>query len=362
MHLVRAVTLLLLHGLCAHSAVITEGGYPILWDKVPERISQQPPDNGMLVVQPWDYLQRMSLLKWILNATDDYMTSMGPGPNENPLWNLPLQLSWLYKSGRLADPTDGTTCGHESGDSTCISPHSWWACMNYYLSVIPFLAAVETGTLGQGLTSQVEALTGVEQDYCTSYSDCYVKHTELMEKWNTFYQGLKNLSTSELPDSEKKEQILTLMWDAEVSSLHTSSQCSDLRKHYSNPEQKFSRIWVDSTEFMAATHLQSSLDKAAPLLIPLPGRVLKEDDSPPNIADLSEAENHALYIFYWMESMNSVLEGVLKTMWRSAMCSIPAREKGQAVLRDLVLEPKFAVAGLMSIMKDMTSTCSLPMS
>ncbi|KPP69903.1 hypothetical protein Z043_111307 [Scleropages formosus] len=359
MHLVRAVTLLLLHGLCAHSAVITEGGYPILWDKVPERISQQPPDNGMLVVQPWDYLQRMSLLKWILNATDDYMTSMGPGPNENPLWNLPLQLSWLYKSGRFMVRLPCSYLPSQADSLTLLMvPHvgtkvaiprvfHHTAGMNYYLSVIPFLAAVETGTLGQGLTSQVEALTGVEQDYCTSYSDCYVKHTELMEKWNTFYQVLCYCSC--------------------FPSLHphvkpNTKLSSTTRKHYSNPEQKFSRIWVDSTEFMAATHLQSSLDKAAPLLIPLPGRVLKEDDSPPNIADLSEAENHALYIFYWMESMNSVLEGVLKTMWRSAMCSIPAREKGQAVLRDLVFEPKFAVAGLMSIMKDMTSTCSLPMS
>ncbi|KAL4649089.1 hypothetical protein GN956_G7039 [Arapaima gigas] len=128
-----------------------------------------------------------------------------------------------------------------------------------------------------------------------------------MLKWELFYQALKNLSMSDLPDAEKKEQILKFMWDAQTSSLETSSQCKDLQKNYSEPEQKFSRIWIESTEFMAATHIHSSLEKAVPLMAPLPGRILKEGDKPPNIADLSKEENHALYIFYWMESMNSNL-------------------------------------------------------
>lgn len=30
--------------------------------------------------------------------------------------------------GRLADPTSTTTCGLQTGDSTCISTQSWWGC------------------------------------------------------------------------------------------------------------------------------------------------------------------------------------------------------------------------------------------
>lgn len=49
--------------------------------------------------------------------------------------------------------------------------------------------------------------------------------------------------------------------------------------------------------------------------------------------------------------------GSLVSLWRSAMCSAPAREKGQALLHDLVLDPKFPGASLMSILTEMTTSC-----
>lgn len=42
-------------------------------------------------------------------------------------------------------------------------------------------------------------------------------------------------------------------------------------------------------------------------MAPLPSRVLQESDSPPNIADLSAEENHTLYVFGWMSSVNQLL-------------------------------------------------------
>lgn len=42
-------------------------------------------------------------------------------------------------------------------------------------------------------------------------------------------------------------------------------------------------------------------------MAPLPSRVLQESDSPPNIADLSAEENHTLYVFSWMSSVNKLL-------------------------------------------------------
>lgn len=49
--------------------------------------------------------------------------------------------------------------------------------------------------------------------------------------------------------------------------------------------------------------------------------------------------------------------GSLVRLWRNAMCSAQAREKGQALLHDLVLDPKFPVSGLMSILTEMTTSC-----
>lgn len=49
--------------------------------------------------------------------------------------------------------------------------------------------------------------------------------------------------------------------------------------------------------------------------------------------------------------------GSLVRLWRSAMCSAQAREKGQALLHDLILDPKFPATSLMSILSEMATSC-----
>lgn len=61
--------------------------------------------------------------------------------------------------------------------------------MNYYLSVIPFLAAVQKDVIGDGLIQvQVQAPAEAEEDYCTSYTECSTKYPDLMAKWEEFFQ------------------------------------------------------------------------------------------------------------------------------------------------------------------------------
>jgi len=81
------------------AAVVTENGLPILWEKAPSELAQLPTVDGVIQINPWDYLQRMALFKLLIKSTDPYMSSMGPGEKENPLWSLPLQLGWKLKSG-----------------------------------------------------------------------------------------------------------------------------------------------------------------------------------------------------------------------------------------------------------------------
>ncbi|KAG9347468.1 hypothetical protein JZ751_005035 [Albula glossodonta] len=350
-------TVLLLHSLHGNAIEFTENGYPILWDKVPGLFTELPSVDGTFIINPWNYLQRMSMYKILINATDVYMKSMGPGNTESPLWGFPLQLGWKRKSGRLVDPTGASLCGQESGDAMCISPQSWWACVNYYLSVIPFLAAVETGIVGQGLQIQIQAPSETAQDYCLTYSDCLAKHSDLMTKWVAFFQSLKNLSTFDIPDSEKKDQILGLMWSAQQSSLSASASCNTRQAHYSAPEVSFSQSWINSADYVAATHFQSNIENSKLFMSPLPSRVLREGDSPPHIPDLSAEENHTLQVFGWMRNMNTLLGGSLVQMWRSAMCSESSRVKGQAVLQGLVLDPTFAISGILGILHEMAKTC-----
>ncbi|XP_073673193.1 protein leg1a-like [Garra rufa] len=361
MDFIRTVVAVVLLAVLGQAAVVTENGLPIQWDKAPSELSQLPTVDGVIQIKPWDYLHRMALYKLLINSTDPYMRSMGPGEKESPLWSLPMQLGWKLRSGRLTDPTPGSssTCGLESSEPVCISPQSWYACMNYYLSVLPFLAAVQTGVVGKGeLQLNIQVPEDVAQDYCSSYTDCSTKHPDAMTKWESFFQSLQQISQSDEADVIKKDKILGLLWAAEEESLQTGSlACSERQKLYSAPEVKFAQGWLSSAAYVAAAHFHANIEKSEKFMAPLPSRVLQESDKPPHIADLSAEENHALYIFGWMHSMNQLLSGSLVNLWRSAMCSLQAREKGQGLLHDLVLDPKFPGFSLMGILTEMTTSC-----
>ncbi|TKS76021.1 Protein LEG1 -like protein [Collichthys lucidus] len=303
------------------STVILENGMPLMWGQAWGQVTDLPTQNGILNPDPWNVLHRMSLYRLMISATDSYMGCMGTNATDNPIWGLPLQLGWMKTSGRLADPTSTTTCGLQTGDPMCISTQSWWGCVNYFTSALPFLSAAKQGFMGEGV------------------------------------QGLKSAKDSPLPDNEKKDSLLGLYWAAQMVSTHTSAICNARKSHYSSVEVSFAQNWVNSAEYVSAAHFHSNLNNSARFLTPLPSRVLKVDDSPPNIADLSEDENHTLSIFSWMSKINTLLGGSLVRMWKRAMCSVTTREKGRELLNQLLLDPRFATTSFLSIISGMTTSC-----
>ncbi|XP_005725071.1 liver-enriched gene 1, tandem duplicate 1 [Pundamilia nyererei] len=337
------------------SAVILENGAPILWAQTASQVTELPMHDGILVPDPWNYLHRMSLYRLMIAATDPFMGSMGTNATDSPLWGLPLQLGWMLTSGRLADPTGATTCGLEA-EPLCISTQSWWACVNYFASVLPFLSAAQHGFMGAGAQVQMQVPAGV-QDYCTTYADCKAKYPDAMSKWDAFFQGLKTTSESLLPDDVKKDTILGVYWDALMASTYASAACNPRQSHYSSLEVSFAHSWLNSAEYVAAARFQTNMEKAVLFLTPLPSRILQEGDSAPNIADLTAEENHTLYIFSWMKTIDSLLGGTLVRLWKGAMCSVNTRQKGAQVLEQLLLNPSFATSTFLSIISEMTTSC-----
>ncbi|KAG7282086.1 hypothetical protein CRUP_023602, partial [Coryphaenoides rupestris] len=118
--------------------------------------------------------------------------------------------------------------------------------------------------------------------------------------------------------------------------------------YYSAPEVAFGTHWQNSASYIAAVYFHSSMERSIMFMSPLPSRVLKEGDEPP-IADLSNEENHTLKTFKWMTQINTLLGGRLVRMWENTMCSVAAREKGRALLEQLVLSPTFVPATFLSI-------------
>ena len=95
----RSVAVVALLVAVCRAAVVTENGLPILWEKAPALLSELPQADGVVKPDPWDFLQRMAMYRLMINASNSYMSSIGLGGNENPVWGLPLQLGWKLKSG-----------------------------------------------------------------------------------------------------------------------------------------------------------------------------------------------------------------------------------------------------------------------
>uniref|UniRef100_A0A671YGJ5 Protein LEG1 homolog n=2 Tax=Sparus aurata TaxID=8175 RepID=A0A671YGJ5_SPAAU len=338
------------------SAVVLENGMPILWAHTAGQVTDMPIQEGILTPDPWNYLQRMSLLRLTISATDPFLGCMGGNATDSPLWGLALQLGWMLTSGRLADPTGTTTCGLQTGDTMCISPQSWWGCVNYFTSVLPFLSAAQQGFMGPGVQVQMMVPEGVT-DYCTTYTDCAAKYADPMTKWDAFFQGLSAETDPSVSDNEKKDNLLGLYWDAQTSSTHATAACNDRKVSYSSTEKNFMRSWLNSAEYVSASRFQSSLEKSKVFLEPLPSRILQEADVAPNIADLSLEENSTLSTFSWLDRINTLLGGSLVTMWKRAMCTFETREKGRVMMEQLMTNPTEAMTNFISVVTQITRSC-----
>uniref|UniRef100_A0A8C5ZVV4 Protein LEG1 homolog n=1 Tax=Marmota marmota marmota TaxID=9994 RepID=A0A8C5ZVV4_MARMA len=163
--------------------------FPPLWKESPGQFSDYSVENGKYIINPWNYSERIGMYKILLAQTARYFEKFAPEDEQNILWGLPIHHGWQYHSGRLADPTLRTDCGHDSGDPLCISVDSWWADLNYYLSTIPFLAAIDSGLMGVSADNVILLPPSKDQtNFCYNVSSCHSSFPEAMKMWNKFYK------------------------------------------------------------------------------------------------------------------------------------------------------------------------------
>ena len=230
-----------------------EAVLPPLWTSVPTIDSDHfdVDSTGAFMVNAWDYLQRMSLYKFLIEnvnhcawAGEEHATSSEqmyhPG---NILWGLPLQHGWQFSSGRLfLDPETSTT----------ININSWWADINYYLSVLPYLAAAE-----YGIAPRISLLLNPNRQlFCGNVEDCPDDIAPWLEYWK-----LVNDTGTSCPDhkigsypvvnradfnlSSTMETLLSGLWDAHLHSINVALPKFDAQLGLlSEPEAKFGRSWV----------------------------------------------------------------------------------------------------------------------
>ncbi|KAJ6660082.1 hypothetical protein lerEdw1_018008 [Lerista edwardsae] len=165
---------------------------PPLWDLAPGNLREYSMQGNKIVIDAWNYIERMGLYKTMLNSTATNFAMLGPNNSGNILWGLPIYYGWEFITG-----------------------------MNYYLAIIPFLGALETGMFGE-LPYEVEMLPPNERrkDFCLSIAECNTLVPNLMSKWRHFFKYLSTTpnSRSLSAQSFSKDEALKYMWDAHDAS------------------------------------------------------------------------------------------------------------------------------------------------
>ncbi|NXK29821.1 LEG1H protein, partial [Piprites chloris] len=315
-----------------------ENEYPPLWDLAPENLLDFPVKDNKIVINAWNYQERLGVYKSLLNASAKYFSAFGPQNTGNILWGLPLQHGWQFRTGRLADPSGETSCGYEDGDLLCQSIRSWWSCMNYYLAVIPFLGAVEAGLFGQ-LPFEVEISPPEEQkdDFCYSVADCWSRMPKLMDDWKAFFEVNNVIFFSPyIFSSFKLDDALGLMWNAHVTSIaYALPKFQDSLKYLSDPEANFGEDWSVAVDFLAATHFHTDLPTINKFQVFLPPRILVEGDVLQSISDFSPEQNKVLVSLRGLHKANKLTGGLLLKLWQKAMSTEAARKIGRKLIESL---------------------------
>nr|XP_044613294.1 protein LEG1 homolog isoform X10 [Equus asinus] len=175
---------------------------------------------------------------------------------------------WKESPGRLADPTQRTGCGHESGDHLCISVDSWWAG---------------------------------EFDHVKSCSD--------------------NL-----------DDLLKYLWAAHVSSLKIAHKnFHDRLKYYSKQEADFERSWALFVDYLAPPRFPTTLTRMYEFQKGLPTRMLASGDIAPFIKDFTGFQNTVLLALNFIRKVHEytgtivIITGPPKLPRTSSHLKIPIR-------------------------------------
>ncbi|XP_010624076.2 protein LEG1 homolog [Fukomys damarensis] len=295
--------------------------YPPLWQESPGQFSDYGVENGKYVIDPWVFTDRMGMYKILLNRTATYFAKFGPENEQNLLWGLPLQHGWQYRSGRLADPERRTNCGYEP-DPLCISVDSWWADMNYFLSVLPFLAALDSGILGTS-PNNVTLLPPPKDQmrFCYNVSGCRSSFPDTMNQWKIFFQYMQSPWST-------FEELLKYLWDAHTTSLKDPPKIfEDRHTYYSEKEANFGDNWAVAVLYLAACRFPTTLIRTYKFQKGLPPRILNSTDIAPFIRDFTELQNIVLVALKMIGDVNRVTGSLTLNIWKILMMTQTARKE-----------------------------------
>lgn len=73
--------------------------YPPFWDQVSGDITVFPVKDNKIIINIWNYVDRLQMYKILITQTNKYFVHIGANDTGNVLWALALTYGKLYKTG-----------------------------------------------------------------------------------------------------------------------------------------------------------------------------------------------------------------------------------------------------------------------
>ncbi|CAF1520059.1 unnamed protein product, partial [Rotaria sordida] len=263
--------------------------YPPLWQNVPSSLTEYPLVNNATsqyrLIDPWFYPHRLGLYKILINMTTPLMPFCSLSNASNILFALPSQFGWQYNSNRLF--TNGTLN---------MSLNSWWAAANYYLSIIPFLAAIDVGLIPQESFHIIQ-----HENFCSNSIECLHQAPKSMKQWQIFFIHLqhlhKNINDTIIDNRIIDSLYLRPLWLAYKASIDDASSLVESKKTLlpSNLERLFCSGWARLLNLIAMarknTNLYETIKNQHAFL---PYRMLLDSDRLTHFNDFPESVKKSL--------------------------------------------------------------------
>ncbi|KAB0364271.1 hypothetical protein FD754_008427 [Muntiacus muntjak] len=335
-------------GLAPDPGSTTHGNdiYPPFWDQTDGDISEFPVQNNKIIIDPWKYMDRLRIYKILITESNKYFASFGENNTGNVFWALTLFYGRLFKTDRLSEPPNSSRCAYESGVSSCISIHSGWGGINYYVIIMNFLAAIESEFLGH-LPYEVELLSREEyrSHFCYSVEECRASYPQVMDVVNRLYKYLlsrkKVSSTRGIPQYDTDEDTAIFkMWAAHQAAIYVAiPKFSDVSFYSSETERDFTMDFLLTIEFMEAILYRPYFESSTELLVGFPHRLLTDQDRNVLTSNFSRREKALLTAVKLIQKINKSTGGLFLVMWKKLMTSKFARAMARFFIKKLLLMP-----------------------
>jgi hypothetical protein len=266
----------------------------------------------------------------------------------NPLWGLPLQFSWQYDTGRLLNTVDKQ-----------VNTSSWWGGMNYFLSIIPFVSALEAKVVTVPEGSLLTIKTPNVSLFCASYQSCLKVAPLATSAWLQFFQ---RAAASPPPNVT---EAVSLLWAAHVQSLHAGLPAMQPLLHLlpSKQEQAFGQDWASLVDFIAAMQFDVDYNHTNYLQgFILPPRLLASGDVAPFIRGFTPAQNRGVLLSSLFYQANALTRGKLFDMWKRVCCTAQGRADAYSAAINMLQNDKFAddVPSLIKVVADLLKSHPCP--